>query len=602
MNRRKAVLLCLSTLLGGCSSWDVLSRSQSPDKDESPEKKTQLTGDLAVPFGLYPVRIEAVGLVTGLHHTGSDPAPSSQRSALVAEMQARGVAMPNSVLASGNTALVLVRGFLRPGIQKNDTFDVEVRIPSQSETTSLRDGYLLETRLKEMRVLDGRFHDGHVLGLAKGPVLVDPSAGSKGKSDHVLLGRGRILGGGVCLKSRSLGLVLKPEHQNVRNSARVAAAVNKRFNTLDKGIKTGVATAKTDEFIELVIHPRYKDNISRYVQVVRAIAVRESPAEQAERLVLLEKQLADPITASHAAMQLEAIGKAGIDVLLKGIQSKDAEVRFYAAESLAYLDRREAAEPLGQIAREYPAFRVFALAAMGAMQDAAAYDQLRNLLSVPSAETRYGAFRALWTMNNKDPLVLGEQLGGQFGYHVLDSQGPPMIHVTLKKRPEVVLFGHEQRLRSPVYLEAGGRIMIHESRTNPEEIVVSRFAVGEQDQQRVVSNRIDDVIRAVVELGGTYPDVVQALTQAKTRGALPGRFEVDALPEDGRTFDRVTSDESDQEPETATESTGLLSGNPLSKLFPKSGKKSSAPTGDAPAKSKEEGPNEADSDDGPRTE
>ncbi|GAG50072.1 unnamed protein product, partial [marine sediment metagenome] len=89
----------------------------------------------------------------------------------------------------------------------------------------------------------------------------------------------------------------------------------------------------------------------------------------------------------------------------------------YSAETLAYLDRREAAEPLGQIARDQPAFRVFALTALSAMQEYAAYEQLRYLLSSPSAETRYGAFRALWAGNKADPLVKGESLGGQFQYH-----------------------------------------------------------------------------------------------------------------------------------------------------------------------------------------
>jgi len=36
---------------------------------------------------------------------------------------------PNEVLMSPNTSLVLVRGFLRPGTQEGDRFDVEVRIP-----------------------------------------------------------------------------------------------------------------------------------------------------------------------------------------------------------------------------------------------------------------------------------------------------------------------------------------------------------------------------------------------------------------------------------------------------------------------------------------
>ena len=113
--------------------------------------------------------VEAVGLVTGLHGTGSDPGPSPQRAALLEEMQARDVANPNAVLASGNVSLVLIQGYLRPGIQKGDRFDIEVRVPSQSETTSLRGGYLLETRLAEMAVLDdNQLHHGNAAGAGQG--------------------------------------------------------------------------------------------------------------------------------------------------------------------------------------------------------------------------------------------------------------------------------------------------------------------------------------------------------------------------------------------------------------------------------------------------
>ena len=50
------------------------------------------------------------------------------------------------------------------------------------------------------------------------------------------------------------------------------------------------------------------------------------------------------------------------------------------------------------------------------------------------------------------------------------------------------------------------------------------------------------MIRAIVELGGTYPDVVLALQQAKTAHALTGRFEVDAVPAGGRNIGaRITT-------------------------------------------------------------
>ncbi len=169
---------------------------------------------------------------------------------------------------------------------------------------------------------------------------------------------------------------------------------------------------------------------------------------------------------------------------------------------------------MARAAREEPAFRAYALAALSSMDDMAAHDELMNLLEVPSSETRYGAFRALWAMNSNDPLIRGENLGGQFGYHVLNTSGPPMIHVTRSFRPEVVVFGHEQTLEAPFVLEAGKSILV--KATSGDKVTVSKFVVGQPDQKRVVTTKVDEIIRAIVELGGTYPDVVQALQQAKT--------------------------------------------------------------------------------------
>ena len=292
MKAAVALPWCVVIVLSGCTTWNVLTlRPESLDDAESTGSNTRLVRDMVVPFGMFPIRVEAVGLVTGLKGTGSDPTPSPQRAALLDDMQKRGVKKPNGVLASPNTSLVVLQGVLRPGIQKGDHFDIELRIPARSETTSLRGGYLLETRLQEIKPLGGQFREGKLLGLAQGPVMVDPSAA--GKEDRVLLGRGRILGGGVALKSRPVGLVLKPNRQSVFNSSRVANAVNRRFHTFRKGVKTGVAKARTDKYLELAIHPTYKDNIARYVQVVRSAALQESAAGQMQRLVDLRDRMLD---------------------------------------------------------------------------------------------------------------------------------------------------------------------------------------------------------------------------------------------------------------------------------------------------------------------
>jgi flagellar basal body P-ring protein FlgI len=568
---RHLVACCLALALAAClGCMNPILRQQSPEAslDLPPTPDVSLVSDYTHPYGLNYTKIEAVSLVTGLAGTGSDPPPSPQRAALVDDMNRRGVDKPNEVLASPNTSLVLVRAYLRPGIQEGDRFDVEVRIPSRSETTSLRSGWLLPARLTEMAVLGEQIRQGSVLGMAEGAVLVDPSADPK--KDPALVTRGRVLGGGVARKSRPLGLVISRQHQSIRLSQQMAAAINKRFYVHVDGRKQGVAVPKTEEFIELALHARYKDNVGRYMRVARNVSVNESAQVLQDRLKLLEHQLTDPLTAANAAIRLEAIGnEQAVEILVNALETNDPEVRFYAAEALAYLDQTAAVETLAAVARDEPAFRVNALAALSAMDDVMAYDALRDLLSLPSAETRYGAFRALWAMNENDPLVRGEKLGDQFTYHVLDVSGPAMIHVTNSYRPEVVLFGKDQHFALPLVLDAGQNVLVNGQ--SGGKIIVSRFKPGQEPQQQTVSTSVDDVVRAIVELGGTYPDVVQALQQAKHDGALRSRFLVDALPAPGRQYDREAAkyeaeDDLDA-PHTDRQDSPLDVSTPLPDLF-----------------------------------
>ncbi|HWB08858.1 MAG TPA: flagellar basal body P-ring protein FlgI [Pirellulales bacterium] len=548
----------------GCALPPIF-RSQSPEETEDPIiSGIRLVGDYAQAVGGFPLTVEAVGLVTGLPDTGSDPANSQERAYLLDEMEKRGVAYPNKLLASKETELVLIRAYLRPGIQKGDHFDVELRCATRSECTSLRGGWLMETRLKQFAAVKNQILEGKILALAEGAVLVDPSA--EGERDRLKLTRGRVLGGGVATESRKLGLALRHDHdrlrENILTSAQIGNAINQRFHSFDAGIKRGVATPETDKYIEIIVHPRYKDNVERYMRVIRALPIRETDSQRIARLALLERQLLDPITAATAAIKLEALGKEGITALLKGASASDPEVRFYAAEALAYLDESAAVMPLAEASR-HPAFRAYALTALSAMDDYTAYEALRDLLDLSSAETRYGAFRALWAMNGQDALVRGENMNGQFSYHLLETKGPPMVHVTRSFRAEVVVFGPDQRLLTPLMLEAGKDIQIISR--GGDEITISRIEVGDE-QKRVVSTKLDDVIRAVVALNGNYPDVVQMLQQAKSRKNLEARFEIDALPASGRSYDRKSEGDEEKDEKEFTIA------NPLPGLFARPGK------------------------------
>ena len=537
-------------------------------QDQGVEVNTPLVGDYTNFAGLSPVMLEGVGLVVGLSGTGGNPAPSPYTTALLEDMRRRGVSNPNQILQSPNTALVIVRAYLPPLMKVGETLDVEVIAPPAAEVQSLEGGWLMETYLHEQAFVPGRgVLKGHPYAKAKGPVLI-PGVNAGANPEDPRLKRGRVLGGASVLKKRELSIFLRNDFRSIRNSARIAEAIGRRFHHFDEyGIKKPMAEAKTDQQIVLDVHPRYKDNYPRYLQVVRSIAFRETPVSQRVRLQQLHEELLTPETSERAAMQLEAIGADSLPVLKAGLKSPVLEVRFHSAMAMAYLEQADAIPALAEAVREERAFRVFALAALSTIDDAQSHLTLRELMSEQVAETRYGAFRALWTLDRNDPFIRGEGMGltksdledetkpplPLWKLHVVRSAGPPMVHCTLRTRPEVVVFGAEQELIPPLVLSAGRHVLVT-AQPGSTMASVTRFDVDQPDQRHEVSLRVADIIRKVDELGATYPDVVQLLVQASEQRNLPAQLETDALPGSGRVYNRPTEpDKPGQKTKVGTE-------------------------------------------------
>jgi len=519
------------SVLLGCAGSAI--RSQSPEIEalSKLEAGTKLVGDYAVPAGLGSKRIERPALITGLASTGSDPPPGPQRQTLLADMQSRGVVDPNRLLASPSTSLAWVHGYLPAGVRKGDRFDVFVEVPPDNDTTSIAGGWLMETRLAEMALIGNVIRDGHELGVAVGPLLVDPVADGTRDSKSRL--RARVPGGGVALVDREVGLALQPEHRSFAMSKRIGDWINRRFHAVVRGSKRGVATPKTDRYVALEVPPVYRHNLARFMRVVQCVAVIEPPEGRHSRLQLLARQLSDPVTAPAAALRLEAIGKEAVPVLRQSLDSKDATIRFVSAEALAYLGESVAAPQLAEAAASLRSARPAAITALGVLDDAHGIDALRSLLGSQSAETRYGAFRALWRIDPDAPHVKGERLGDACVLHVLDVKGPPLVHVTRSHRPEIVFFGTDHPLADGLRAEAGSSIVVV---VHGAAARISRFAAGESDRVIDAPATADEVVRAIIEAGGTYPDAVQFLQQASARQALGSRLACDALPSewDGR--------------------------------------------------------------------
>ncbi|MFC1758365.1 flagellar basal body P-ring protein FlgI, partial [Planctomycetota bacterium] len=460
MNLRSAagnsVFAFALTLAVFCGCKSSVIRSQNPEAGLSSnidDGGAKTVGSMARVWGLSPIETEGIGMVAQLDATGSDPPQSDPRDMLLNDMRRRSIPSPGQILGASSTAMVLLKASIPPGAKKGDRLDIQVRTPPGSETTSLRNGWLLQARMQEMTRLGSELKTGRVLGHAEGAVIVDAmTGGDESKSAQT---RGMILGGGVVANDRSLGLVLRTENHSVATSRLIAKAINHRFHTYDRGIKQGAANPKRDNYIELAVQSQYRHNLHRYARVVESLAVRESDSERFERINDLRDDLLESGTAVKAALKLEAIGMDAAPALLEGIDSDDPLVRFYSAEALAYLNHEAAIPVLVYSAGQESAMRWHALTALGSMTNLKARESLRELLDSKSAETQYGAFHALRQGNRRDSSTRGENFGDVLVLHELRTKGVPMIHIRKTERPEIVVFGEQESFQTPFALSAG---------------------------------------------------------------------------------------------------------------------------------------------------
>ena len=198
----------------------------------------------------------------------------------------------------------------------------------------------------------------------------------------------------------------------------------------------------------------------------------------------------------------------------QGLASTDEIVKFFSAESLAYLNDGDSAAVLAEMAKKKPEFRSFALKAMAAMDQAASLLKLRALMSEPEPELRYGAFNALRTLDPNDPF-LGKvavldwkprarprrrhglpdhrqpdpqeaqpRPDDPFTMYVVDCEGPPMIHVTRNQRCELVIFGKNQKLLTPVVLGSGGPMLLNAS-DGDEKVQISKITTKNLDAPEI---------------------------------------------------------------------------------------------------------------------
>jgi flagellar basal body P-ring protein FlgI len=531
------VVACASS---GCTSpWASWSESSWWGEDESAlegpseetlaelRKKAKKVGDLTYPWNLTAQKVEGIALVTELDRTGSSPQANLLRDRLRKEMQTHKITNPDEILDSDKTSLVMVKGLLPPAAKRGDRIDLFAVVPEKSETTSLQGGWMMSVRMRPMAMLKRELHEGEVLANAEGPILVDALFEEIPEDKHKI--QGRILGGAEITRDREIGLQVRRPDLKGGHAITAAKAINSRFSALDGSRKVGAAVAKDNRIISLNIPNNYRGNMIRFFEVVAAVPVNENATERTERLQLLSKQLLEPSTSGQAAIALEAAGKDAVALLEQGLGSPRPEVAFYAAEALAYLDEKAGVQTLRHTARDDARFRWHAITALASMTHIEAYEALSEMLQDTDPGTRYGAFRALRLRNENDPFIRGEKIRDEFYFHVVTSLSKPMVHFARRERAEVVVFGHDQRIENlNVAVFCGPGIMLKPMPGGG--VLVTRFAANKDDRRIETSGELVEAMKAVIEVGGGYEELLVMAKQLKEAKAWPGDLVIDALP------------------------------------------------------------------------
>lgn len=544
------LLLLASTLLlslGGClSTWTSTS---SPAAEEEPAELglqdaelPERVGQIARPFGLSFATVESLGVVNGLPGTGGIPQPSRQRSDVERDLRTYDLPSASQFLDSDATALVSVTAFLPPGAKKDDLIDLKVQLSSQSNASDLTGGWLMPARLREMQLLGGMIRDGDVLATGSGEVIAEHAV--EGTESETGGTRGVIPGGGRVAKDRQLGLNIRQDNSQplsvrVGMAKRIATAINRRFWHFDGIRQSGIASPKNDGVVTIAVHPRYARNVHRQMNVIQAISLRSDP-DRPEFLQELGRQLGDVATASQAALQLEAIGEPAAPILKQQVSSPNAELRFYAAEALAYLDNEAAIAPLVELLMTEPAFRHSALRAVGTMDHPSASIALSQLLHEASNEIRYGAYRELADRTDAASYLARQNVNGKT-IAVIPSAGPPLVVAGTVRQSEFVIFGAPLALDpETLFYAAGGLTVRGES---DGRIRISRFAPGTPDQRVLVQATVEGCIEGILKLDAPTSSVISFLREIKNLEMLPGRFAVNPIPETGRTYHRPETGE-----------------------------------------------------------
>lgn len=481
-------------------------------------------GSLAevAPPGAIPV--EGFGLVGNLPGTGSAICPPSVRaylrSYILTQLPSRAVNV-DDLINSNTTAVVMLDGVIPPLASRGDSFDVRVSLIRGSEATSLLGGWLYGA---EMRPQGPGGQASRPLATVDGSLYVNLVGTDEPDliSAH-LLGAGRV-------SNDYFAVISLP-------SADYALASSIR-NRLSERYGPDVPRAVSPRAIEYAVPPAYSHRKGRFLAVVAATYMNESPELTAVRADWFVQQLVSGRNAEQSEIALEAIGRGCLSRLAPLLESQNEETRFRAARVMLNLRDDRAVPVLRQIALDprsaYRAEALETVVASARRTDATLL--LRRLLQDRDQQVVLAAYEHLRRLG--DASIVQEFVGRSFYLERVVETSHRAIFVSRRGAPRVVIFGAPLRCRDSVFVESPDGTVTIDAR--PDEGYVSLRRRNPRRQGIIGPVRtglaLSEVIRALgaeptrdeegrlLGLGVSYAEVVSLLERLCSSEAVAAEF------------------------------------------------------------------------------
>lgn len=440
-------------------------------------------GSLCYVQGMRLMQLRGYGLVVGLPGTGSRGCPASIREYLVGELRKARQAgssprrhglTAEQMLDSMDTAVVEVETSIPAGAVKGQVVDVSVRA-IDPDVVSLAGGYLLSCELKifaevsPVEIIEGRTH-----ARAQGPVFINPFAGGAGSATVVDLREGLVIGGGVNLLDRRLGLVtLMDSYAAVRD---IRDTINQRFHGHDRK----VAEAESPTNLTLTIPQEYHGREQRFVELVLHLPRTSSRVIAEARTRTLIGELSQPgAPLEDVALALEGVGRS-VRPMLRELyaDSHRPQATYYAARTGLRLGDELAVEVVARYAGDARSpYRLQAIRELGDSGMAArAGRALQALLADEDPLIRIAAYEAL---RRVDPSRVRSYLIGpetrNFVLDIVPSSGPSLIYARRTRARRIALIGGERiRVQPPVLYSEDNRPVLLTAQPSDDRMTLIR--------------------------------------------------------------------------------------------------------------------------------